>query len=462
MKILWTCNILFPETAKFLGLEPTPFGGWLPAMAQQIVKNKDISLTVISPCRYVNKIYKYDDGIIKYYIIPDRDKGIYKDCFVKILEEIKPDIVDINGTEELHSLAMGIACKLTGTPFVLSIQGLVSVFSSYFESGLPHKIIKKGNINNTSIFYFKQKYEIDGANEKLLIGMSENIMGRTEWDKANVKIINPLSNYHHVGRILRNEFYVEDLWSIEKCERHSIFIGQFSLPIKGFHFFLKAISMLVKKYPDLSVYVLGGELDNNPWKHMENSYQDYINGLIDTFGLRKHIIFAGFLTANKIREYMLRSNVFVLSSSIENSPNTLGEAMMLGVPCVASMVGGVPSMLTHEKEGYLFQYDAECMLAYYVEKIFDDDDLAKKLSFGSHARAIKNHDREKNSNDLIKVYQEVFGAKRLQVQEERKKYNKLWESRIRIDDQIIKKNYLGRKLMALMIKINKIIYFLKR
>ena len=54
--------------------------------------------------------------------------------------------------------------------------------------------------------------------------------------------------------------------------------------------------------------------------------------------------FEGFLSAEKMKRLLLESNVFVCPSSIENSPNSLGEAMLLGVPCVASDVGGIADM----------------------------------------------------------------------------------------------------------------------
>ena len=69
-----------------------------------------------------------------------------------------------------------------------------------------------------------------------------------------------------------------------------------------------------------------------------------------------------------MKERFLKSNVFVSPSTIENSPNSLGEAMLLGIPCISSDVGGVKNLLKHEEEGYVYQTDAPYMLAYYVKK----------------------------------------------------------------------------------------------
>ena len=53
------------------------------------------------------------------------------------------------------------------------------------------------------------------------------------------------------------------------------------------------------------------------------------------------IEFLGRLSAEGMKQAYLDANVFVMPSTIENSPNSLGEAMLLGVPCVAADVGGV-------------------------------------------------------------------------------------------------------------------------
>ena len=79
-----------------------------------------------------------------------------------------------------------------------------------------------------------------------------------------------------------------------------------------------------------------------------SSYQKYLADLTLRFGLEEKIEFLGSHTAQGMKEAFLEANVFVLPSTIENSPNSLGAAMLLGVPCEASAVGGVTTMMTHE------------------------------------------------------------------------------------------------------------------
>jgi len=82
--------------------------------------------------------------------------------------------------------------------------------------------------------------------------------------------------------------------------------------------------------------------------------------------------------------------------------------MILGVPCVASSVGGVTDLLKDKEEGFVYQTDAPYMLAYYVCEIFSNDELALQFSKKSREHAIKTHDRENNTKRLIEVYREII------------------------------------------------------
>ena len=105
----------------------------------------------------------------------------------------------------------------------------------------------------------------------------------------------------------------------------------------------------------------------------------------------------------------LRANVFVSPSSIENSPNSVGDAMLLGMPCVSSDVGGVKNLMEHGKEGFVYQADAPYMLAYYVCRIFEDEQLASLLGESAAKKAAATHDRAANTARLAEIYQEICG-----------------------------------------------------
>lgn len=78
--------------------------------------------------------------------------------------------------------------------------------------------------------------------------------------------------------------------------------------------------------------------------------------------------------------------------------------MLLGVPCVAADVGGVTTMMTHEKEGYVYQSTAPYMLAHYICKVFAMEEAACDLGQAAKLHASATHDPEKNLQDLLNIY----------------------------------------------------------
>ena len=105
---------------------------------------------------------------------------------------------------------------------------------------------------------------------------------------------------------------------------------------------------------------------------------------------------------------MKKCNVFVLPSAVENSPNTLVEAMLLGMPCVSACVGGVQDLISDCQEGFLYPYDEPHIMAYQISTIFDDADTAKRLGNNAKKRASVTHNLENNMRQLIDIYTKVL------------------------------------------------------
>ena len=108
-----------------------------------------------------------------------------------------------------------------------------------------------------------------------------------------------------------------------------------------------------------------------------------------------------------MKQQFLSANVFVLPSTIENSPNSLGEGMLLGVPCVSSLSGGVATMMEHNKEGFIYQSTAPYMLAHYVNKVFSMEEKAENLGAAAKIHAEKTHAPDTNLNRLLEIYEEL-------------------------------------------------------
>ena len=103
----------------------------------------------------------------------------------------------------------------------------------------------------------------------------------------------------------------------------------------------------------------------------------------------------------------LEANVFVLPSTIENSPNSMGEAMLLGVPCVAADVGGVSALLKDGEEGSIYPAGQPRQLADSICRVFAMEVGAERMGAAARVHALQTHDPEKNLKDLLEIYREL-------------------------------------------------------
>ena len=418
MNLLWLVNVRLPEVSKIMKWESRPYGGWLINSSKKLSELPNIKLNIAYPEKKVKNLELIKGKNINYYAFkPKGNSHFYKsyfDSFQKIIELTNPDLVNIYGTELNHVLPMVDACLKNGTKFVITALGLTTAIQEHIYSNIPINVILGYTIRNIikrdNIKRLKNNFMKRAEREKEILNKSEYFIGRTTFDRAVATQINPNINYYMCNETLREEFY-KHRWDVQNIERYSIFISQGKSPYKGLHNLLKAVSIVSKKYPDTKLYVAGNMRcfsNNLVDKMLITRYEKYLEQLILKLNLKKRVIFTGTLDEKQMCERYLKSHVYVSASSIENSPNSLAEAMILGVPSVASYVGGVPNMMDHGKEGFLYQHDAPYMLSYFISKIFEDDNLAMNLSENSVKRASKVHDIDSNVEKLVKIYEEIL------------------------------------------------------
>lgn len=417
MKVLWTVNLIPAEVSVKLGMTAEVLGGWVESMAEQLRKNSDIELGIVCKCENDISFVETINGITYFslYYTPSTSLAELEEKCDKIVSDFKPDIINIEGTEFLHARAMQLTAKKHGIPAVVSLQGILNGQYAY----------QCGQLQIDDMMFSKSLTEVFAAwimhlrktkwykprmkSEKEIIENADFILGRTTWDRAHSYAINPNAKYYPCSRVLRAPFY-EEKWSIEKAERHSIYVGNGYHALKGLHFVVMALPYLVREYPDVKVYVAGYKpyAENDKRSFIKKGYAAYLKKLIFDLGVQNHIEFTGPLKARQVAEKLSKVNAYVLCSAVENSPNTLGEAMMVGTPCVAAYVGGVADMADDGKEALFFRNDDPKLLAWNLKRVFDDDALALSLSEAGKKRAIITHDPESNAQMLIDAYTDIL------------------------------------------------------
>lgn len=254
------------------------------------------------------------------------------------------------------------------------------------------------------VFCNGYSYETD------ILNNGKYFIGRTDWDKSHVLLHNPRAQYFHGEELLREEFYRQSAsWNTQHCVRHSIFMTASINPIKGMHLAIQVIHLLKQHYPDIQLSVPGigniKRLSNRLWGE---EYAVYCLHLIHKYNLEGNINLLPRLNEKEMVKELQKANVFLSPTSIDNSPNAVGEASMIGTPIVVTPVGGIPSIFQDEREVLFAPAGDPYMMAYQIKRLFENDELAISLSKNAYQKAIKRHDRESTALQYLQIYQKVI------------------------------------------------------
>lgn len=417
MKVLWVSLVKFPPLCEYLE-EPVPAHcGWMYASAKAMLKAiSEVSLGVIV-YSYGGKYEKYDIEGVTYYLVPtgriDRTSKKQIAACRQAITDFAPDLIHIHGTE--HSLAKAVCvANVSGVRIIANIQGLAGPYMRYADGGLSlwdkwTNITPLDFYRGTFLLNAKRSFEHRAECEHYVLTHITDIIGRTQWDYDHVMTVNPRLRYHFMNETLRDSFYEKPLWNYARCKKHTIFVSNSGSALKGAHQVLKALPIILRQYPDTMVNFCGSSVMSNNLRDLLRfqGYHLYLRRLVKRLHLQEHVHFLGSLSEAQMKQQFLDANVYVMPSAIENSPNSLCEAQILGTPVVASYCGGTPTLLIEGQTGYFYRYEEFEQLAQLVMRLFGIEN-GIGLSATEMEVADKRHDREKNAQRLAEIYNDIM------------------------------------------------------
>lgn len=453
MRVLWLCNMMLPAIAEQLKLEASNKEGWISGLASVVLQRQGengIELAVAFPApaelfsagqtffRHIVTVQGVDlicYGFRENTGRPDVYDKALEDRMREITDAFLPDIVHCFGTEYPHTLAMCRAFPAKNR-LLVGLQGLCTPCADAYFADMPDKAVRTVTLRDVlrrdSLLEQQRKFVRRGKMEREAVTLAGNVTGRTAWDRFYTKEWNPEARYYSMNETLRRDFY-GTVWNSDACEQHSIFISQGDYPLKGLHYMLKALPRILADYPDTKVYVAGNCVVNYgtlKQKLKISGYGRYLRKLIKENRLQGKVIFLGRLNGAQMKERYLRSHLYVCCSSLENSPNSLGEAMLLGMPCVSADVGGIPSIFTDGEDGILFEgfrntengfYNTRVLiqkneqmfenisqrLAEAVLRMWEDENKMEIYCVNARKHAEQTHDRDQNYSRMTEIYAEI-------------------------------------------------------
>ncbi|HEX9511594.1 MAG TPA: glycosyltransferase [Puia sp.] len=416
IKILWFTNTA-SLAAGHLGMS-TVGGGWIESLEERIKGYENVELAIAFN-HGKKSIEKFTHDKTTYYTVPDKrsriktftdrhlnsfnDDQLIGSC-LEIINDFKPDIINIFGTEK----GFGLISDKVDMPVVIHLQGILTVYEKkWFSAGIDKLTLftrsdLKSLIKATTLLHNYRYFRKGALREQRIFEGCKYFMGRTDWDKRICAVLAPQAGYFTSNEILRKEFYL-NTWN-KKSTGKKIFISTIQPTIfKGLETVLECAILLkeLNKF-DFEWIIAGISGEDRIVKIFEKragkKFRDF------------NVTLTGKLKTEELLKRELNADIFIHPSHIDNSPNSVCEAMLIGMPVIATFTGGTGSMLTDKTEGILIQDGDPYAMAGAILELVKNPHYAAELGQNARDCAMKRHDPDEIVNTLIATYTQIMAA----------------------------------------------------
>ena len=407
MKILWCTHSLAgfkPEVGGYYGC------GWITSLLEQFANLDEIEIGVAffygedaeSVVKDKITYYPIAQGKVSVlgkmktffgdYSAWEREEISHLDRLQVIVEKFKPDVIHVWGTET----DMGLIANRVEVPVIVHLQGLLNpIFNALLPPGVNRSdyIFKDGfspikilnNLNALNYWKYKMSREVR------ILRSCKNYFGRTHWDRALCRLYSPTGEYYYCSEILRDVFYHGE-WSRDTLKVK--ILSTISSPLyKGADLVLKT-ALLLKEYANIDF----------EWNLVGVSEVKLQEKLTHINASDVNVYCRGVKTPEELYQLARQSSVYFHPSYIDNSPNSVCEAQIIGLPVIAVNVGGVSTLIEDKKTGILTPPNEPHMAAMNILNLLDDNKLMVSLSVNSKEEACKRHNPRGIINSLLSLY----------------------------------------------------------
>lgn len=389
MRVLWfsvTPSMFNPRSNGHNG------GGWIASLERIVRQVDEIELGVAF--NFADNGFSYKrDGVVYYPI-----SNASLEAYLRIIDDFKPDLIQIFGSEN----AFGELCDKTDVPVVIHMQGCLPPYhNALFPVGMgPIDFLTQRGLSWRYRFIGLRSEPAFRRNAEREIKTIQNcryFMGRTEWDKGLIDLFNPSATYFHCEEALRPSF-LEGRQQWQWRDGKHVIVSVISRPwYKGGDLILKT-AQLLRRFTDI-------DFEWHVFGIPEMRFFEHKYGIrADEVGVRV----MGTASQQELVEAITCARCYVHPSYIDNSPNSLCEAQILGAPVLATHVGGISSLVKHEESGLLFPANAPYTLASLLKRVLGNRQFAESLGAGARRVAMLRHNPESIKNRLVEIYKSIL------------------------------------------------------
>ncbi len=325
-----------------------------------------------------------------------------------IAEDFRPDVIHLFGCES--KLASAVT-SISGIPVIVHIQGILrECLKRFFPPDirdrdfiLPQTFINEIVLMNGFIHLRKDYMKRADAERKYLHTL-RFAMGRTDWDRQIISAC-PQAEYFHVDEVLRDEFYAAaGSWKARKRESGKIkLLSTISeTPYKGLDVIMKSARILKTEGFDIEWYVAGVSAASSLAEVFGRKYRISC----ERYGIR----LIGVADPARLISLMQECDIFIHPSYIDNSPNSICEAQMVGMPVIAASTGGVPTIVSDGQTGLLFSPGDTGQLSETIIRTAHNAGQSAALGLQAAKKAATRHDKANIASSLMAAYEKSIAG----------------------------------------------------
>ena len=423
MRALWFTDVMPQPVRRAVGLGDRPGPqGWVDSLARALSETPGLELAMATTTRQPFPPFEKDG--VEYLGVPlsqpsspgSRVVAGWRhrlapdsvlDAAVDLVCEQRPDIVHVHGTEGAFGMLAG---RLTEPPCVVSLQGILQLYQRVYWAGRSAEEIARllagGDlVKGRGVAHRYLLMRRESRREARIMREGRWFIGRTDWDRGALAAVNPAAAYFHCDEIMRPEFYKAS-WGGGADAGARIYSTSSAMLFKGTECLLEAAAILRRRgVAGLRLRIAGVP----PGSEVDALYRRVAQRL----RVEDAVEWLGRLDAAAIVGELQAADVFAYPTHIDNSPNALVEAMLVGVPTVASCVGGIPSLMRDGREGLLVPRGDPVALAVAIERLLGDRAAAARLGAAARETARRRNDPSRVVADTLETYRESSPAPRL-------------------------------------------------
>jgi len=165
---------------------------------------------------------------------------------------------------------------------------------------------------------------------------------------------------------------------------------------KGQLFLIDAVNDVLKSGHQIKLILAG---DGEMRSQVENKIKEY--------GISEYVSITGWISSDDVKKYILQSRAMILPSFAEGLPVVIMEAMALKRPVITTYIAGIPELVTHKKNGWLFPAgDNQALSAAMIECLSCSAEQLKSIGLHSFRAVKTSHDIVSEAGKLKKLFSE--------------------------------------------------------